>query len=174
MPRRPTGCESSQNITKVFFMSRIIEILNFEEGYKEKPYIDTQGYPTVAGGIKIGPKGAKLSNYTFTVPREVGDLWKKSFVQSTIAQMWKSTTIASAMSSCNDARCDILVSMAYQMGAEGLAGFKNTLAMIAAKRFDDAAKGMLNSLWARQTPNRARRHAEVMRSGTYDAYKGLI
>jgi hypothetical protein len=49
-------------------MSRIIEILNFEEGYKEKPYIDTQGYPTVAGGIKIGPKGAKLSNYTFTVP----------------------------------------------------------------------------------------------------------
>jgi lysozyme len=60
------------------------------------------------------------------------------------------------------------------MGVDGLAGFKNTLAMIADGRFDDASKGMLNSLWARQTPNRAKRHAEVMRTGTYDAYRGLI
>ena len=155
-------------------MSRIIDILNFEEGYKEKPYIDTQGYPTVAGGIKIGPKGAKLSNYTFTVPREVGDLWKKSFVTRTIDEMLDKSNIRSAIGKCNDAREDILISMAYQMGVDGLAGFKNTLAMIADGRFDDAAKGMLNSLWARQTPNRAKRHAEVMRTGTYDAYKGLI
>lgn len=155
-------------------MTRIIEILNFEEGYKEKPYIDTQGYPTVAGGIKIGPKGVKLSNYTFTVPREVGDLWKKSFVAKTLREMLGNKSILEASRQCNDARRDILVSMAYQMGVDGLAGFKNTLAMIADGRFDDAAKGMLNSLWARQTPNRAKRHAEVMRAGTYDAYKGLI
>ncbi|EBO1993945.1 lysozyme, partial [Salmonella enterica subsp. enterica serovar Kentucky] len=27
-------------------MSQIIPLLNFEEGYREKPYIDTEGYPT--------------------------------------------------------------------------------------------------------------------------------
>lgn len=155
-------------------MTQIIPILNFEEGYREKPYRDTQGYPTVAGGIKIGPKGADMSNYTFTVPRRVGDLWKEVFVENTITEMQLRPTIISALKKCNDARRDVLISMAYQMGVPGLAGFKNTLAMIADGNFDGASRGMLNSLWAKQTPDRARRHAEVMRSGNYDIYKGLI
>lgn len=155
-------------------MGQIIAILNFEEGYKEKPYLDPLGYPTVAGGIRIGPKGAEISNYTFTVPRDVGDVWKQSILSAKISQMSKYPAILSALKQCNSARTDILQSMAYQLGCDGLAGFKNTLAMIAAGNFSGAADGMLNSLWARQTPARAKRHAEVMRTGTYDAYKGLI
>lgn len=155
-------------------MSNIVKILNYEEGYKERPYIDTEGYPTVACGVKIGPKGAPLSNYTFTVPREVGDVWLESFVSSTIKKMNENPLIISAMKACNQERKDILVSMAYQMGVQGLAGFKNTLAMVAAGNFSGAASGMLSSKWAKQTPNRANRHAEVMRTGTLEAYKGVI
>ena len=155
-------------------MSQIVSILNYEEGYREKPYIDTEGYPTVAGGIKIGPKGALLSNYTFSVPRKVGDVWLEVFTDKVIAQCAATPSVYAALQKCNPARADVLYSMAYQMGIAGLAGFKNTLAMIAAGKFDEAASGMLNSKWARQTPNRARRHAEVMRSGDYDIYKGLI
>jgi len=66
-------------------MSRIIEILNFEEGYVETPYHDTLGFPTVAGGIRIGPKGASLRNYTFTVPRSVGNCYVRP-------QRWKRWT----------------------------------------------------------------------------------
>lgn len=155
-------------------MSQIIPILNYEEGYREKPYIDTEGYPTVGIGIKIGPKGADLKYYTFTLPRIVGDVWAKNFVDRVIRECRANPSIYSAMQRCNPARQDILFSMAYQMGTAGLAGFKDTLAMIAAGKFDEASSGMLNSKWARQTPNRARRHAEVMRSGSYDIYKGLI
>jgi len=155
-------------------VSQIIPILNFEEGYREKPYRDKLGYPTVAGGIKIGPKGAALSNYTFTVPRRVGDVWKEVFVENTITEMQLRPAIISALKSCNDARRDVLISMAYQMGVPGLAGFKNTLAMVSEGNFDGASRGMLNSLWAKQTPERAQRHAEVMRTGNYDIYKGLI
>jgi len=155
-------------------MSKLIAILNFEEGYREAPYLDTLGFPTVAGGIKIGPQNAPLSYYQFTVPREVGDVWKKCMVDEKTAQMANQAAIIAALEKCNAARADILYSMAYQMGVVGLAGFRNTLAMIAAENFSGAAKGMLNSLWARQTPNRARRHAEVMRTGTYAAYDGLI
>jgi len=68
----------------------------------------------------------------------------------------------------------VLYSMAYQLGVDGLAAFNETLKMVAAGDFSGAANGMLNSLWARQTPGRARRHAEVMRTGTYDVYKGLL
>lgn len=155
-------------------MSQIIPILNFEEGYVDAPYLDTQGFPTVAGGIRIGPKGASLANYTFRVPRVVGDVWKECIVDQKQAAMEKRGNIKAALEQCNEARRDVLCSMAYQMGVEGLAGFTNTLNMISAGDFSGAAKGMLNSLWARQTPGRARRHAEVMRTGTYDAYKGLL
>lgn len=155
-------------------MGQIVAILDFEEGYKETPYLDTQGYPTVAGGVRIGPKGAKLSNYTFTVPRAVGDVWQTTIADSKLAKMKTVPGIAAALAQCNDARADILLSMAYQMGVDGLAQFKNTLALVAAKNYRGAAEGMLNSLWARQTPNRARRHAQVMIDGTYDAYKGHL
>ncbi|ELY2669069.1 glycoside hydrolase family protein [Cronobacter sakazakii] len=155
-------------------MSQIIQILNYEEGYREKPYIDTEGYPTVACGIKIGPKGAQVSNYTFTVPRAVGDVWLQVFVDNVIKECRNNPAINSALQACNPAREDVLYSMAYQMGIAGLAGFKNTLAMIANGDFNGAASGMLNSKWAKQTPNRARRHADVMRTGTYDIYKGII
>lgn len=155
-------------------MSQIIPLLNYEEDYREKPYIDTEGYPTVACGIKIGPKGASLSNYTFTVPREVGDVWLESFVKTTVGKMNANPSIVAALKSCNPARRDILISMAYQMGVAGLAGFKNTLAMVAAGNYAGAANGMLSSLWAKQTPNRAKRHAEVMSTGEMTAYVGLL
>lgn len=155
-------------------MTQIVKLLNFEEGYVEKPYLDTQGFPTVAGGIRIGPKGAALSNYTFTVPREVGDVWKISIIDAKIKQMKANSSINNALAACNDARSDILYSMAYQMGVPGLANFKNMIAAIAKKDFNLAATEMLDSLWARQTPGRAKRHAEVMRSGTYDTYRNLL
>lgn len=155
-------------------MSQIIPLLNFEEGYREKPYIDTEGYPTVGTGIKIGPKGAALSNYAFTVPKEVADVWLQSFVETTIRKMKSTPNVAVAMQRCNQAQTDILVSMAYQMGAAGLAGFKNTLAMVAAGNFTGASEGMLSSAWARQTPARAQRHAEVMRTGTMNVYAGKL
>lgn len=155
-------------------MSQIIAILNYEEGFRPKPYIDTEGYPTVGTGFLIGPKGAALSNYTFSLSKQVSDVWLQELVDNRIQQMNAKPAILAALNKCNPARRDVLISMAYQLGTEGLAGFKNTLAMVAAENFSGAASGMLNSLWARQTPKRANRHAEVMRTGTYDIYKGLI
>lgn len=155
-------------------MSQIIPILRFEEAYKPKPYIDTEGFPTVGTGFKIGPKGAPLSNYTFTIPQEVNDVWLQCLVNDTIAKMNTYPTIVAALKQCNDARRDVLISMAYQMGSGGLVGFKNTLAMMAAGNFSGAADGMLNSLWAKQTPARAKRQSDVMRSGNMNAYAGLL
>jgi lysozyme len=155
-------------------MSQIIAILNFEEGYVESPYLDTLGFPTIAGGIRIGPKGASLSNYVLRVPRRVGDVWKQCILEGKAQDMQSRKLVSEAMAKCNDARTDVLLSMAYQLGVEGVLQFKNMLSALASEKFDDAANAMLNSLWARQTPGRARRHAEVMRSGTYDVYRGLL
>lgn len=155
-------------------MSQIIPILNFEEGYREAPYKDSLGYPTVAVGIRIGPKNASLSNYTFKVPRKVSDVWTQCMVDQKVNEMGRQQNITLALSKCNPARADILYSMAFQLGTDGLAKFKKTLILISNGNFTAAATEMLDSDWNKQTPKRAQRHAEVMRTGTYDAYKGLI
>lgn len=155
-------------------MSQIVSILKYEEGYRDAPFIDTLGYPTVAGGIKIGPKGASLASYIFKVPEQVGDLWMQILIEGKIFDLKKRPPVAAALRQCNAPRADVLYSMAYQLGVEGLTGFKETLSSIAKGDFSSAADSMLNSLWARQTPARAKRHAAVMRSGTYDSYRGLI
>lgn len=148
-------------------MSSITSLLQYEEGFREKPYLCSEGYPTIGTGIRIGPKGAALSNYQFTVPKEVDAVWLQSILNSTMRSMLINERIASAMNVLDEARTAVLVSMAYQMGVAGLAQFKNTLSLIEHKHFEDAAVAMLQSKWAKQTPNRARRHAEQMRSGLW-------
>ena len=154
-------------------MSNIINLLNYEEGFKEKPYYCSEGYPTIATGIRIGPKNAPLKLYEFTVSKAVGAVWLSEMIQQKVADMSTHSNITAAMAVCNDARKAVLISMAYQMGADGLAAFSNTLKAVAERRWNDAANGMLNSKWAKQTPNRASRHAQQMLSGNWaPEYKG--
>ena len=148
-------------------MPNITSLLQYEEGFREKPYLCSEGYPTVGTGIRIGPKGADLKNYEFTVPREVDAVWLQSILNRTMRDMLSNERIAKAMNVLDEARTAVLVSMAYQMGVPGLAQFKNTLYLVETKQFEEAAKAMLDSKWARQTPNRAKRHAEQMRSGLW-------
>lgn len=65
------------------------------------------------------------------------------------------------------ARRGVLVNMAFQMGIASLLAFKNTLAMIEAGKYQDAAKAMLQSKWATQTPARAQRLSNQMASGEW-------
>lgn len=148
-------------------MPNITSLLQYEEGFREKPYLCSEGYPTVGTGIRIGPKGADLKNYEFTVPREVDAVWLQYKLNECMRGMLGNERISKAINVLDEARTAVLVSMAYQMGVAGLAQFKNTLYLVETKQFEEAAKAMLDSKWARQTPNRARRHAEQMRSGLW-------
>lgn len=58
----------------------------------------------------------------------------------------------------------VLVDMCYNMGARTLATFKNTLRNFIIKDYDQAAKGMEASLWARQTKSRAVRLVRMVRT----------
>lgn len=65
----------------------------------------------------------------------------------------------------DDARQDVLVNMAFNMGVIGLGKFVRTLAAINAGDWAAASAGMLESAWARQVPNRAKRLAQQMLTG---------
>ncbi len=51
---------------------------------------------------------------------------------------------------------DVVMEMCYQLGVTGVSKFKKTLAYLQDKRWEEASVEMLDSLWARQTPNRAK------------------
>jgi lysozyme len=61
----------------------------------------------------------------------------------------------------------VIVGMAFQIGFAGLLKFKNTLASVRDERYANAAEGMRQSLWAKQTPKRARRLAHQMETGEW-------
>ena len=56
-----------------------------------------------------------------------------------------------------------LLNMCFQLGLGGLRQFRNMLGALDAGKYQDAYKHALDSRWARQTPNRARRVANQLR-----------
>ena len=51
---------------------------------------------------------------------------------------------------------DVIMEMCYQLGVTGFSKFKKTILFLQNKQFHDASQEMLDSLWARQTPKRAK------------------
>ena len=65
----------------------------------------------------------------------------------------------------NATRRDVLVEMVYQLGAKGVLKFKRMLAALEAGDYETAADEMLDSLAARQTPQRWAELSKLMREG---------
>lgn len=132
--------------------------LRRDEGEELSAYQDHLGYWTIGvgrlidkrkgGGITSEEAAYLLSN---DIDRKQAELVKRL--------PWAATL--------DEARFGVLCNMAFQMGVDGLLGFKNTLAMVRDGKYTEAAEGMLNSLWAKQTPARAKRLSEQMRTGEW-------
>lgn len=142
---------------------RITDILLNEEGVRLVVYDDATGKPIVPGTtVKGHPTigiGRCLDTEGITLV-EAHELLQddiEGIINTLSAQPW--------WGGLNDTRRAVLVCMAYQMGVTALLSFKNTLAHVAAGQYAQAADEMLNSVWARQTPARAKRMADMMRHG---------
>lgn len=145
-------------------------IIAREEGFEPRPYLCSEGYPTIGYGQKIGKQYADLSQFTFEIPEPVASLWMQKNIDDLLDKMEDNEDIAQALESCNEVREAVLVSMAYQMGVYGLSGFKNMLTAIEFGDWEEAADEALRSRWARQTPERAARHADMLNSGELLGY----
>lgn len=59
----------------------------------------------------------------------------------------------------------VLLDMAFNLGVEGLLGFRRTLSFIKAGRYREAAAAMLESKWATQVGARAITLSKMMETG---------
>ncbi|BAQ84240.1 Phage-related lysozyme (muraminidase) (COG3772) [uncultured Mediterranean phage uvMED] len=148
------------------------QLIEFEEGFKDKAYLCTEGYVTIGIGEKIGPKCTQeeLAYYygDMTMPKSAAYELLTYRLQNFRAQVQKQ--YGAQWCELSEPRRIILLSMAYQLGVKGLFKFKNMINALKHEDYSEAYEEALDSRWARQTENRAIRHATVLRDGNFDCY----
>ena len=134
---------------------QLIAQLKADEGWESSAYQDTRGYWTIGYGFLIDEQ------LDGELPREVGEFWLQWLVKRMISALRSDLP---NFDGYPEPVQQALANMAYQMGVSGLLGFRRTLALIDEGQYERAANEALNSRWAEQTPNRARRVSELIRS----------
>ena len=124
--------------------------LEQEEGYRPHVYRCSSGALTIGIGC----------NLDAGMPHDEAVLLLRHRLRKIQAALASKLPFFSGLS---EPRQAALISMAYQLGVQGLLGFPRTLAYLVAGDFDAAGREMLDSTWARQTPARARRTAYMIR-----------
>ena len=139
--------------------SELIEQLKRDEGWRPLAYLDSMGLLTIGVGRLIDSRkpGAGLR------PDEI-DYLLRNDINDRVAALQKALPWFAKL---DQARQGVLINMAFQMGTAGLLAFRQTLGLVRDGRYAEASEQMLKSKWAEQTPARARRLAEQMKTGEW-------
>ena len=125
----------------------LIERIGVNEGFRSKPYQCSEDVWTIGHGLTCLTEEESLHILTGRISqlhlKLLDDLdWYKDMPPEIQG---------------------ILIEMVYQIGYSGVMKFKKMIANMIDKDWKGAATEMLDSLWSKQTPNRANRLADIVR-----------
>ena len=146
-------------------MDLMIRQLRGDEGVRARAYRDSLGLLTIGVGRLIDPSRPDSG----LRPAEIDQLLTNDIVDRVLAL----NAALPWFATLDDVRKGALVNMAFQLGTPGLLAFKVTLGLMAAGDWVGASDAMLKSKWATQTPERARRMAAQIRTGTWQFAEGV-
>ena len=131
-------------------MSNLLENIKESEGFRSKVYQCTEGHDTIGYGFAI--KDLVLS-------RDICD----QILETKVAELKLIVNQKIPfIEDLPDVVQEVLYEMYYQMG-NSLFKFKKTLKHLENKDYRLAAKEMLDSRWAVQTPNRAKKLSDIVK-----------
>ena len=130
-------------------LERVIESLKQEEGFRGMPYKDTLGILTIGYGTKL------------PLTKEEAEMLLKHRLEEKILELSEKEPFFLDLPQKAQ---EVIANMVYQLGVGGVLKFKKMWAALKDKDYQKAADEMLDSKWAKQTPNRAKRLVEIMRS----------
>jgi lysozyme len=150
-----------------------IKHLIYEEGLRLHPYLCPLGYWTIGVGHLIDcRKGGMLPPGIHCFP--ISEIAARQMLTDDIHKVHTGLVMnLSFWKDLSKVRQVCLISMAFQMGIQGLLGFKNMILDLSFEQWKHAAAEMLDSRWAKQTPKRARRISEAMRTNSEAYLLGL-
>ena len=121
----------------------LLERIKHHEGYRSQVYKCTEGYDTIGYGFAIKDLELDEDIAEMILMRKLDLLMNR--IQKTF-NWWRSA---------EDEVKNVVVEMCYQLGVSGFSKFKKTIDHLENKRYGKASVEMLDSRWAKQTPNRA-------------------
>lgn len=126
-----------------------------DEGLRLHPYRDSVGKLTIGVGRNLDDVGISNSEAALLLDNDINDVVKRLET----AFPWTAVL--------DDARKGVLINMAFNLGLQGLAAFKNFLTAVQAGDYLKARDEMLDSIWAEQVGPRAQRLAIQMETGNW-------
>ena len=140
-------------------MKRLLKSVKEHEGYRNKVYLDSLGKRTVGVGhlcVEDHWEDDKEYSEKYLMKILKDDL--KNAIQGA-ERLLKGCPILDSLAR------EIVIEMVFQLGETGVSKFKNMLkALEEGPHYKTAAIEMLDSRWAKQTPNRAKKMSDSMRS----------
>ena len=141
-------------------LERLMESVKKHEGYRNKVYLDTLGKRTVGVGhlcVEDFWEDDKEYEERFLMDILAEDLQNAIKGARELKEEYDCTDI-------DEIAQEIIVEMVFQLGKTGVSKFKNMWKALAEKNYIGASYEMLDSRWAKQTPNRAKAMADLMKA----------
>ena len=141
-------------------MSRLLESVKKHEGYRNKVYLDTLGKRTV--GV-----GHLCVEEFWEDDKEYEEKFLMDILEADLQNAIKGSKDLMSEHGCMDmdeVAEEIIIEMIFQLGKTGVSKFKNMWKALSALEYSTAASEMLDSRWAKQTPNRAQAMSAEMAS----------
>ena len=132
----------------------LLEAVKLSEGFRDKVYKCTEGYDTIGYGFAIKD---------LTMDEDVAEIILKRKLNKLIKDV---NNKFSFMDDIAVEAQDVVYEMCYQLGINGFSKFKKTIAYLRDEDYKMAAIEMLDSRWAKQTPNRAKRLSNIIKDLT--------
>lgn len=126
-----------------------------DEGERLKLYQCTAGKLTIGIGRNIEDNG---------ISKDESDLMLNNDINGVIAGLESSLTLYNKLSPIRQL---VLANMAFNLGKTRFMGFKKFIAALAIRDYKTAAKEMIESKWAQQVGERAKRLEMMMLTGEY-------
>jgi GH24 family phage-related lysozyme (muramidase) len=136
---------------------KIKDYIKSNEGLRLKVYKDSLGFLTVGYGHLINASEAKSIGKVIS-QEKADDLFEKDF--NSAMERYSDLKL-----NLNDNRKMAIVDMIFQLGIGGVMAFHNMLSLLKEGRFDMAADALMDSLYAKQTPNRAKKNHDLILNG---------
>ena len=133
-------------------MKDLLNRIKHHEGFRKSVYKCTEGYDTFGYGFAIKDLEMDEDIAEEILLRKVEKLIKR--VRSKFD--WLDSVPHEVQG--------VLVEMSYQMGLSGVSKFKKALHAMQMFQWKLAATELLDSRWAKQTPNRAKELSDIIRS----------
>ena len=139
-------------------MDRLLASVKKHEGYRNKVYLDTLGKRTVGVGHLC------VEDF-WEDDKEYEESFLMEILEKDLQNAIKGAKDLIAENGCMDMdeiAEEIIIEMVFQLGKTGVSKFRNMWKHLSALEYASAASEMLDSRWAKQTPNRAQNMSAEM------------